>query len=102
MGRSEADDRFEKLLRAVGYAVLTLEKYADQRRHPGLVLDGVRLILDADNRTNVLAVVTASRGDEALVGFVGGLDVSSVLISIRKALDGGTLKWRADVPWGER
>ena len=99
MGRSEADQRFERLLRAIGYSVLALGKASMGRGDTEPVVHEVRILLHADNRTSVLLVIKAVRGDDRLIAFVGGPDIETALVSLKQRLAGGTLRWREDVPY---
>lgn len=54
-----------------------------------------------DNPEVLLVVKVQGKGGD-FVGFVGGLDVGTAVLTWR-AKDGGKgLKWREDRPWGER
>lgn len=102
MSQSVRDKAWETRLRSLGLAVLTLEKWADSEANRTLVLTGVRLKLDADNGTSVLCILKAVEEGLPVVGFVGGLDVSSVLLALAKRLRGEAVRWREDVPWADR
>ncbi len=99
--KQEYDERFEKLVRALGFAVMNLQK-ANTRAEPGVVrVTDIRFKLDADNRTSVLVVVKGVRGGEQLVGFTGGTDLESAVLALGGKLTGQTVRWREDRPWGE-
>lgn len=100
MGRQTDDDgRFEKLVRALGFAVMNLQK-ANVRTGAGVVrVTEIRLKLDQDNRTSVLVIVKGVRGGEAVVGFVGGIDLEAAILSLAGKLTSRTVRWREDRPW---
>lgn len=95
----DMDVEFEKRLRAIGYAVEYLSQQKDVPVEGRLRLDEVRVKLDADNRTSVLVVLKGTQDGMRVVGFVGGLDMGSVLIAARKKIQADALRWRADRPW---
>lgn len=99
MGRDEKDEQWDKYVRRIGHALLQLERYAPGGQGKGLLLTEVRFKLDADNRTSVLVVLKAERGEERLVGFVGGADLSSVTIAAAKKILADAVRWREDRPW---
>lgn len=99
MGRSEADARWERLLRALGLAVLTLQKHAGDGTVGDVALTEIRFRLDADNRTSVLVILKGYGQDGLRVGFVGALDLESAVIAAAKALAAGVVRWREDRPY---
>lgn len=99
MGQSEADKRFEKTLRALGYAILQMQRAAEQGDPQGCVLREVRFKLDADNRTSVLAILKGDADVGQRIAFVGGPDLEGAVHAVGKALGAGVLKWREDLPY---
>lgn len=99
MASSEGDVRFEKLLRALGYACLRVQKGANGGFDGDIVLNEVRFKLDQDNRTSVLVIVKAASGEGKKVAFVGGPDFETAMLALGKALAGASLKWREDRPY---
>lgn len=95
-----ADGRFERLLRQIGYAVLRLQRENTDTRNSGVRVTDVRFKLDADNRTSVLVILKGVADDGEKVAFVGGPDLESAVIAVGKRLEGETLRWREDRPWG--
>jgi len=105
MGNNQArelDTKWGKTVRALGYAILALERDAGQDHHTQYQLTDLRFKLDADNGTSVLVVVKGTGEEGPMVAFTGGFDLSSALLSLYKKLKGSTLKWRVDRPYGER
>lgn len=100
MGRkTEADERFERTLRALGFAVLRLQKANETAGEDGVRVTDLRFKLDADAGTSVLAVVKGVRGQEELVAFTGGPDLETAVLSLGKKVQAGGLRWREDRPW---
>lgn len=93
------EERFEKRLRSVGVAIERIDNASTGDGVGGLCLTEVRLKLDADEGTSVLAIVKATRGSEALVAFVGGPDVGTTLLALAKRILAGRMRWRDDRPW---
>lgn len=100
MGSSEGDQRFEKLLRGIGFAVLNVQKASLTDPREGVELREVRFKLDADHRTSVLVICKGVGADGDLVAFTGAPDMETAMLALGKALAGGTLKWREDRPFG--
>ena len=100
MGRSEGDERFDKLLRGLGYAVLGIQKEGDEERNPSILLTEVRFKLGADNRTSVLVVIKGRAGDGAVVAFLGTPSLETAVLALGKSLKAGSLRWREDRPYG--
>jgi hypothetical protein len=99
--QGEAEERFSKLLRALGYAVLRMQRSSEDHDDLEVRLTDVRFKLDADNRTSVLVVLKGLQGRELVVGFVGGPDLESAVLAAGKALAGNAVRWRQDRPYGE-
>lgn len=100
MGRqSEADERFQKLVRALGFAVLRIQKLNEVAGEDGVRVTDLSFKLDADNRTSVLVVVKGTAEGAAVVGFVGADSMESAVLALSKRLVGGSVKWREDLPW---
>lgn len=100
MGRqSGADARFEKRLRALGFAVVGLQNAHDRVKDEGVRLTDLRFKLDADNRTSVLVILKGEGGEGPLVGFTGGLDLETAVLSAWGKVKAKTVHWRIDRPW---
>lgn len=99
MNKHDYDKLFEVRLRALGFAVLGLQRFAADSVDGGPRLIEVRFKLDADGGTSTLAVCKAVGDDGAVVAFVGGLELADVVLALAKKLEGGSLKWREDRPW---
>lgn len=102
MSHSDGDAEWEKLVRAAGYAVVAVSHAGEREDGAGLRLTEVKAKLDADNRTSVLLVIKATRGDDSLIAFVGDSSLVGAFITLKKRLKAGGLKWREDRPWSER
>lgn len=102
MSKHSYDEAWEKRLRSISYAVLVLEQANASEDGGQPRLTDVRMMLDRDNRTSVLVVLKAERGDEKLVAFIGGVSLSDTLLAVAKKLQARAVDWRADRPWGER
>lgn len=96
----EADVRFERTLRALGFAVLNLQKANEKAGRDGVRVTDIRFKLDADNRTSVLVILKGVREEEALVGFTGGPDLEVAVLSAAGKLSAGAVRWREDRPYG--
>lgn len=97
-----AEQRFEKQLRALGYAVLRIQRANNVDEKTGVRVTDVRIKLDADNRTSVLVILKGVSEEGARVAFVGGGDLEGAVIAVGKRLSGEALKWREDRPWEGR
>lgn len=103
MGRESAQDKvWEKRLRAVGLAVQELEQWVVGEAGRTPVLRSIRAQLDADGGTSVLLVLKGEGEGGKRIAFVGGLDLSTVLLSAVKRLRADVMRWREDIPYGER
>jgi hypothetical protein len=98
----EREAIWDKRVRAVGEFI---EAIGGGRGTTGLRGGSVtRITIRCPSREEpeALLVVKATGEDGDVVAFVGGLDVSTALLTWR-AKDGSKgLKWRADKPWSER
>lgn len=101
MGQSEGDKNWERVLRATGVAIQRLMRHTEAGAAAGPSLTEVRFKLEADEGTSVLAVLKARGQKGDLVGFVGGTDLASTILSIAKKLQHDKVRWRVDRPWGE-
>lgn len=97
--KQDFDKRFEKLVRALGFAVMNLQKASELPGEDGVRVTEIRLKLDADNRTSVLVVVKGIDDEGAVVGFTGGRDLEAAVLSLEGRLKAGTMRWREDRPW---
>lgn len=102
MNKHELEEIWEKRLRSLGMAIAQIGRHTADGSAEGPELTELRFQLEADNRTSVLLVVKARGQESDLVGFVGGPDLPSALLSLGKKLAAGAIKWREDRPWGER
>lgn len=102
MNKREFEDRWEGHLRALGMAIARVSRHVEGGPGEGPVLTDLRFNLEADNRTSVLIVVKARGPAGGLIGFVGGPDLGTAVLSLAKKLSRGALKWREDLPWEER
>jgi len=95
----EHDRRWEEELRAVGLTVALIDRAAEPSAAGDLELYEIRAKLDADGGTSVLLILKARRGEEQLVGFVGGLTLTTALLAAGKKLRSDGIRWREDRPW---
>lgn len=93
------DERFEKQLRGLGYAVLRIQGASEGGDLGAVRLVEVRAKLDADNRTSVLLILKGVLDGEQQVAFVGGPDFETAVFTLGKKLAGEGLRWRYDPPW---
>ena len=100
--RQEADEKFEKLLRALGYAVLRLQKANGESGPDAVRVTDVRFKLDADSRTSVLVILKGVVDGSGVVAFAGGPNLETAVLAVGGKLAGGGLKWREDRPWTPR
>lgn len=102
MVRQVQDDGFERRLRALGFGVLRIEREADHGRCGTVEVTSIRFVLNADHGTSVLAVLKGVEVEEQVIAFVGGYDLSTVILDVARKLEKGTLRWKEDRPWGDR
>lgn len=62
----------------------------------------VRFKLPHGDQVETLMIVKACNGQEKWIGFCGGLDPVTALLVWRAKDAKGGLKWREDVPYGQR
>lgn len=99
--KSVGDDAWEKRLRAIGIAVAGLDRMAESGESQGVVLEKVKVNLVADSGTSVLVVLVGRLEGREVVSFVGGYDMGTALLTLRKKVQEGALKWRESRPYGE-
>lgn len=100
MHKGEGDARFERLLRALGYGVLTIQKASGDRGDGGVLLNEIRFKLDADNRTSVLVILKGTMGADKVIGFTGAPNLETAVLAVKQKLEGGAVRWREDLPYG--
>lgn len=66
---------------------------------PGASMDSVRILCPGESRADALIIVKASVGSAQWVGFVGGLDIQTALLTWRKKELSVGLTYREDKPW---
>ena len=99
MGRSKADEHWDRENRALGLAVRRVWQATEVAKVDEPELTEVRFKLDADNRTSVLVILKGVQGDRRRISFVGGFDLPAALLAVSKKMAAGALKWREDLPY---
>lgn len=61
-----------------------------------------RVRMPTEEEPSVLLVVRAVAGEEGHIAFIGAFSVTDALLAWRARATGSGMKWREDVPWGER
>lgn len=65
-------------------------------------LKGFNVRLPTEERPDALIVLKASGEGGAFVAFMGGLTLAQAILGWRAEHVAGKIRWRVDVPWGER
>ena len=101
--RNEARERaWEKRVRRVGEWVEALSEGRGTTGLEGATLAGISVRMPTESQPETLLVIKARIGEDKYVAFCGALELAGALLAWR-AKDGGKgLRWRVDVPWGER
>lgn len=90
-------------VRRNGHVIFTLEqleRLAEGDDSSRITLTGVKFKLDADGGTSVLLVLQGFREEREYVAFVGGYDMISCLLTLRRKLQKNRIGWRESRPWG--
>ena len=91
-----------KAMQRVG-EFLSLCDNAGGIKGPGdATLTGFTARLPTEEKPETLLVLKASGGEGRFVSFVGGLTLTQALLTWRAKVMGGKVRWREDVPYGER
>lgn len=93
------DGSWEKYALRLGLSLAHIQKSCVNGVNEALEIREIRIKLDADNRTSVLVILKALRGDDQLVGFVGGHDLGTAIIATAKKVQADAVRWRVDRPW---
>jgi len=64
--------------------------------------DGFRVRLPSEEDPSTLLVVRASEKGAKWIAFVGAYTVADAFLAWRAREQAGSMRWREDVPWGER
>lgn len=102
MRSKDAEHRLDTRNRRVGEL---LDAICNGLEPKGLANGSVtRIKIKAPSRDDpeALVAVQATDGVGKHIAFVGGLDIIQALLTWRAKEAGGGLRWRPDVPWGER
>lgn len=95
----EREQRDAKRNRAVGEWMEALEFGRGlEGLADGRLID-IRFRMPTDESPEVLLVVRAGVADKRYVAFIGGLDITQVILAWRKRDRGRGLRWREDTPW---
>lgn len=97
---AKAEQAYMTRMVRVGECIALVDKASDENGLEDVVLDEVRVKLDADNRTSVLLIVKGHDDDGRLVAFIGGPDAETALYALGRKLASGGLSWREDRPFG--
>ncbi|MCK4627327.1 MAG: hypothetical protein KAV00_18590 [Phycisphaerae bacterium] len=99
MRNGELEQAWTKRVSAIGEFIEAVGNGRGTTGLPGGVVTRVTLRYPTEDRPEALVVVKVSAEDGDHVGFVGGLDIGTALLTWR-AKDGVKgLKWREDRPW---
>lgn len=102
MRQVSAEEREGKRNRRVGEFIQALTEGRGAAGIVDGVVTGVSVRLPTAADPGVLVVVRAEGAPGKRVGFVGGLDVTQAVLTWMAKDAGPGLKWREDVPWGDR
>lgn len=102
MRKVDAEAKWMRRLENIGSMVEMLDSEQGCKALAGSVLVEVKVLCDQERRGDVLVIVTARVGDEKYVGFCGGPDIGTALLTWRKKEGGEGLSFRKHVPYGER
>ena len=101
MARQNDGSYEDRLAHHVLFVLTQLERLADVDDPEAICLTSVRFKMDADGGTSVLCVLSGFVGERDMVAFVGGYDLVSCVMALRKKIMKKRLSWRESTPWGE-
>lgn len=86
----------------IGEFLEALEEGVGAKGLEGGAVTEVRMLLNKRDAGDTLFVVKASGAAGQFIAFVGARNVGEAVLTWRQKDTGNGLKWREDVPWGER
>lgn len=99
---AEVEARERKVNERIGEFLRALERGQGTQGLEDAVITRLTIRFPTEQQPEALLVVKATAGGQEFVGFIGGLDVGQAMLMWR-ARDGQRgVKWREDVPWGQR
>lgn len=99
---ADAEARLNAVNRRVGEWLTAVSEGRGCEGVEGGAVTDIRIRLASRENPEVLLIVKAEAAGGRYIGFVGGLDAVQALLTWRAKDAGKGLKWRVDVPWGER
>lgn len=102
MRKVDAEARVNTRNRRVGEFLQALTEQRGASGVAGGVVTKVTIRLPTEDAPEALLVIKVRSGEEDFVGFVGGLDICQAILVWAAKDQGPGLRWREDVPWGER
>lgn len=101
--RNAADEHKEgSRARRVGEFLEALEGVLPTAGLEGGRVTSLRIRLPTEAEPSTLLVVKASTEGGDFITFIGGYQVTDVILAWRARCTGGVMKWREDVPWEQR
>lgn len=98
----EAEDRLARADRRAGEWLRALAEGRGVEGLQGGQLVSARIRMPRGDDPSALLVVKATDVEGDWVAFVGGTGPLSLMLKWRADAGSGGLRWRVDVPWGER
>lgn len=98
MRDAELDKLWMKKLGAVAHAVMAIDAGAMCKAIEGGYLVSIKVLFPVAGRLDCLVVAKAATASEDYVGFVGGPDLATTLLTWRKKEAGEGLRFRVDEP----
>jgi len=102
MRNINAEDRVNRMNRRIGEFIQGLTEGRGAQGVPGGAVVRITARLPTEDSPEALLVVKATSEVGDHVAFVGGLDLTQAFLTWAAKDRGTGLKWREDVPWGER
>ena len=102
MRDAEEEQAHHKLLAKVGEWVMALGAGRGCEGAAGGVLTEFRVRMPREDEPMALLIVKVTGEDAKYIGFIGAPTAEAALLAWRARDGKGGLKWRVDLPWGER
>ncbi len=102
MRDAEAEAALDKRHRRLGEFVDGMGKGVVVASLEGGALVSVKVRFPTEEEPSTLLIVRVLAEKGPLIGFVGAYGMGDALLALRARVLGKGVKWREDVPWGQR
>lgn len=102
MRAADREAEWLKSMQRVGEFLTLWDRPGGPGLPEGTELEGLSIKFPSGDRTDTLIILKASGDVGRFVGFMGGLTLTQALLTWRAKALKDVVKWREDVPFGER